>query len=57
MRTERWNQLQSVLTRFNVGVFKEMFKDKNDIVFNVISGIKLLIIKLFLELLNQFSLS
>lgn len=57
MRTERWNQLQSVFTRFNVGVFKEMFKDKKDVVFNVISGIKLLIIKLFLELLNQFSLS
>lgn len=49
--------MQSILTRFNVGVFREMFKDKKDVLFNVISGIKLLIIKLFLELLNWFSLS
>lgn len=57
IKTETWNQLQSILIRFNVGVFKEMFKGKKDVVFNVIWVIKLLIIKLFLELLNQFSLS
>lgn len=48
--------MQSILTRFNVGVFKEMFKGKKDVVFNVISVIKVLIIKLFLELLNRVSL-